>query len=92
MFDSFTIVSLWFTTLINIYSNSSPVHLLHQLSPMFEVDPLFTRTFLLTLPIHDIAKVLQRKLFPLHEVCWTLARVVEERPDHTYVLPEGQVS
>ena len=86
------IVSLWFTTSINIYSNSSPVHLLHQLSPMFEVDPLFRRTFLLTLPISDIAKVLQRKLFPLHEVCWTLARVVEERPDHTSFLLEEQVS
>ena len=71
--------------------NSSPVHLFHQLSPMFKVDPLFTRTFLLTLPIRDIANVLQRKVFALHEVCWTLARVVEER-DHTSGLFDEEVS
>lgn len=58
---------------------------------MFKIDPLFTRTFLLTLPIRDIAKVLQRKGFALHEVCWTLARVVEER-DHTSGLLDEEVS
>lgn len=58
---------------------------------MFKVDPLFTRTFLLTLPIPDIAKLLQRKVFALHEVCWTLARVVEER-DRTSVLRDEEVS
>jgi len=59
---------------------------------MFKIDPLFTRTFLLTLPISDIVEVLQRKVFPLHEIFWTLARVVEERPDHKYVLLKEQVS
>jgi len=58
---------------------------------MFKIDPLFTRTFLLTLPIRDIAKVLQRKEFALHEVCWTLARVVEER-DHNSGLFDEEVS
>ena len=60
------------------FSNSSPAHFLRQLSPMFEVDPLFKRTFLLTLPICDIAKM-QKNIFALHEVCWTLTRVVVER-------------
>lgn len=46
---------------------------------MFEVDPFFKRTFLLALPICDLGKALERNLFELHEVCWTLARVVEER-------------
>jgi len=59
---------------------------------MFKIDPLFARTFLLTLPLRDIAKILQRKVFPLHEVCWTLARVMEERHDHTSVLLKEQVS
>lgn len=57
---------------------------------MFEVDPLFARTFLLTLPIRDIAKILQRKLFSLYEVCWTLTRVVEERD--APLLPDEEVS
>ena len=58
---------------------------------MLKVDPLFTRTFLLTLPIRDIAKVLQRKVFALDEVCWTLARIVGER-DRTSVLRDEEVS
>lgn len=58
---------------------------------MFKIDPLFTRTFLLTLPIRDIAKVMQRKVFALHEVCWTLARVVEER-GYTPGLLDEEVS
>ncbi|CAH3163087.1 unnamed protein product, partial [Porites evermanni] len=59
--------------------SSTPINLLIQLTPMFEVDPLFKRTFLLALPICDLGKALERNLFELHEVCWTLARVVEER-------------
>lgn len=58
---------------------------------MFKIDPLFARTFLLTIPIRDIPKVLQRKLFALHEVCWTLARIVEQR-DRTSRLLDEEVS
>ena len=60
-------------------SSSTPINLLTQLTPLFEVDPLCKRTFLLALPICDLGKALERNLFELHEVCWTLARVVEER-------------
>lgn len=58
---------------------------------MFKIDPLFPRTFLLTIPIRDIPKVLQRKLFALHEVCWTLARIVEHG-DRTSRLLDEEVS
>ena len=68
-------------------SNSTPLNLLIQLTPLFEVDPLFKRTFLLALPICDLVKALQRNIFELHDVCWTLARVVEER-DPPYLSPE----
>ncbi|XP_022797655.1 E3 ubiquitin-protein ligase rnf213-alpha-like isoform X3 [Stylophora pistillata] len=46
---------------------------------MFEIDPLFTRTFLLALPLRDIVTVLQRDVqIPLHEIVWTVTRVLEE--------------
>ena len=55
---------------------------------MFELDPLFTRTFLLALPLRDIATVLQRDVhIPLHEVAWTVTRVAEESlPDEEVVV------
>ena len=55
---------------------------------MFELDPLFTRTFLLALPLRDIATVLQRDVhIPLHEVAWTVTRVAEESlPDKEVVV------
>ena len=55
---------------------------------MFELDPLFIRTFLLALPLLDIATVLQRDVhIPLHEVAWTITRVVEESlPDEEVVV------
>lgn len=68
-------------------STSTPARLLRQLAPMFEIDPLFKRTFLLALPIRDIAQVLQNKIFSLHEVCWTILRVVVER-DAPYLADE----
>ena len=46
---------------------------------MFDIDPLLKRAFLLGLPIRDIPKILQSKIFSLYDVCWTLLRVVEER-------------
>ena len=48
---------------------------------MFELDPLLKRTFLLALPIFDIAKMIPREMFSLYEVCWTLVHVVRERKD-----------
>jgi len=75
------------TVSLFLISNRSPAPLLLQLMPMFDVDPLLKRTFLLALPIPDVAKILQRKVFSLHEVCWTLTRAVEER-DAPYLSDE----
>ena len=69
----------------------TPAVLQNQLSPMFEFDPLFKRTFLLTLSIFDMSKVLKRGNFSLFEVCWTLIRVVKER-DRPLFLTEKEVN
>ena len=54
---------------------------------MFELDPLFIRTFLLALPLLDIATVQRDVHIPLHEVAWTITRVVEESlPDEEVVV------
>ena len=57
---------------------------------MLELDPLFKRTFLLALPIDDISKILKKRQFSLHEVCWTLNRVVKER--ETPFLNDNEVT
>ena len=69
---------------------NTPTILQNQLSPMFELDPLFKRTFLLALSIFDMSKVLKRGNFSLFEVCWTLLRVVKER-DRPLFLSEEEV-
>ena len=70
---------------------NTPTLLQNQLSPMFELDPLFKRTFLLALSIFDMSKVLKRGSFSLFEVCWTLLRVVKER-DRPLILTEEEVN
>ena len=44
------------------------------LSPLFELDPLFRRTFLLCVPPVAFSKIASSGLFPPVEVCTTLAR------------------
>ena len=68
-------------------STKTPARLLRQLDAMFQVDPLFKRTFLLSLPIRDISEILEGNSFPLYEVCWTLTRIVQER-DTPYLSDE----
>ena len=67
---------------------NSPALLQNQLSPMFELDPLFKRTFLLALPICDMGKVLKKGKFSLNEICWTLLRVVKEREGPIFLTDE----
>lgn len=68
-------------------STKTPARLLRQLDPMFQIDPLFKRTFLLSLPIRDISEILEGSNFLLYEVCWTLTRIVQER-DTPYLSDE----
>lgn len=84
------VIYCFYTFCFSFDSTNTPALLLNQLMPMFELDPLFKRTFLLALPIRDISKVLKKRKFPLHEVCWTLIRVVEDRD--TPFLNEEEVT
>ena len=43
------------------------------LSPLFELDPLFRRTFLFCVPPVAFGKIATSGLFPQFEVCTTLA-------------------
>ena len=45
---------------------------------MFDLDPLFRRTFLFSIPVHDFHLVVTGGMFTTSEVCWTLERVISE--------------
>ncbi|XP_022783821.1 E3 ubiquitin-protein ligase rnf213-alpha-like [Stylophora pistillata] len=53
---------------------SCPSRLTGVLSPLFELDPLFRRTFLLAVPCHMFGKVASSRKFPSVEIYTTLAR------------------
>lgn len=48
--------------------------MMKMLSPLFELDPLFRRTFLFCVPPVAFSKIATSGLFPPVEVCTTLAR------------------
>ena len=48
--------------------------MMKMLSPLFELDPLFRRTFLFCVPPEAFSKIATSGLFPQVEVCTTLAR------------------
>jgi len=55
------------------------------LSPLFELDPLFRRTFLLVVPCHGFGKVASSGRFAPVEIYTTLARILSEKD---YVMPD----
>ena len=55
------------------------------LPPLFELDPLFRRTFLFCVPSVAFGKIATSELFPLAEVCTTLARVLSVKD---YLMPD----
>ena len=55
------------------------------LSPLFELDPLFRRTFLFCVPPVAFGKIATSGLFPQVEVCMTLARGLSLKD---YVMPD----
>ena len=55
------------------------------LSPLFELDPLFRRTFLFCVPPVAFGKIATSGLFPQVEVCTTLARGLSVKD---YVMPD----
>lgn len=49
------------------------------LSPLFELDPLFRRTFLLVIPCQGFGKIPSSGKFPPVEIYTTLARILSEK-------------
>ena len=59
--------------------------MMNMLSPLFELDPLFRRTFLFCVPPVAFSKIATSGLFPPVEVCTTLARGLSVKD---YVMPD----
>ncbi|XP_078381354.1 E3 ubiquitin-protein ligase rnf213-alpha-like isoform X3 [Oculina patagonica] len=59
--------------------HSCPSVLMNMLSPLFELDPLFRRTFLLVVPCRAFGKVASSGRFTPVEIYTTLARVLSEK-------------
>ncbi|PFX29705.1 E3 ubiquitin-protein ligase RNF213 [Stylophora pistillata] len=55
------------------------------LSPLFTLDPLFRRTFLLVVPCSEFGRVASSEMFAPFEICTTLARILSEK---TYLNEE----
>ena len=66
---------------------SCPSRLTKVLSPMFELDPLFRRTFLLVVPCHVFNKIASSGTFAPVEIYTTLARTLSEKD----CITEGEV-
>ena len=49
------------------------------LSPLFTLDPLFRRTFLLVVPLSEFGRVASSEIFTPFEICTTLARILSEK-------------
>ena len=59
--------------------------MMKMLSPLFELDPLFRRTFLFCVPPVAFGKIATSGLFPPVEVCTTVARGLSVKD---YVMPD----
>ena len=55
---------------------SGPSSLLNQMSPLFELDPLCRRTFLLANPCEAFGEIASSGKFPPVEIYTTLARIL----------------
>ena len=64
---------------------SCPSRLTNVLSPMFELDPMFRRTFLLVVPCRIFNKIASSGKFAPVEIYTTLARTLSEK---VYVTEE----
>ena len=59
---------------------SGPSSLLNQMLPLFELDPLCKRTFLLANPFEAFGQIASSGNFPPVEIYTTLARILPEEP------------
>ena len=63
----------------DIFGFSCPSSLMNMLVPLFELDPLFRRTYLLCVPPVAFGKIAASGRFPPVEICTTLCRVFFEK-------------
>lgn len=69
---------------IGFFCFRCPSSLIPNLSPLFELDPLFRRTFLLVVPINEFGKISASGVFEPVEVYTTLAKSLSGKEDlHT---------
>jgi len=52
--------------------------MIKMLAPLFALDPLFRRTFLLVVPCQAFGRIAASGIFTALEMCTTLARIVRE--------------
>lgn len=64
---------------------SGPSSVINMMDPLFELDPLFRRTFLLVVPRRAFGKVASSGKFAPVEIYTTLARILSEKD---YITPE----
>jgi len=65
-----------------VTDDGCPSHMIETLHPLFDLDPLFKRTFLLVIPCRAFGRLAASEIFSSLEMCTTLARLVQEM---TYV-------
>ena len=63
--------------------------MIKMLAPLFTLDPLFRRTFLLVVPCRAFGKIAASGIFSALEMCTTLARIVQEK---RFMLQDDEVS
>ena len=68
--------------------HSCPSSFLKFLTPLFQLDPLFKRTYLLVVPVKAFGKVTSQNIFNILEICTTLARVLSEGKYSRYTSTE----
>ena len=59
--------------------------MIKMLAPLFTLDPLFKRTFLLVVPCQAFGRIAASGIFTALEMCTTLARTL---PDKRFVTQE----
>ena len=53
--------------------------MIKMLAPLFALDPLFRRTFLLVVPCQAFGRIAASGIFTALEMCTTLARIVRDK-------------
>ena len=72
-------IGTWLYVISLFNCRRCPSNWIDLLSPLFVLDPLFRRTFLLVVPCSEFGRVASSKIFAPFEICTTLARILSEK-------------